>query len=288
MACLWDAASFVLNIILDNYGRCTFANIGHWRFTADACRSVESIVSDERNTGVGGTIFPAAFSTAILKCDDNDSSNVETLSNEFDLPRKAERYYAKENPFPLCSSPVRSEPSMVSKAAAFTNFGCGPKDLKIEEAATLNWACARIRLSIIGTLQWTFPREDDIMWCSIDTESGIYYGSRARPLRHCLWEQYNRGPQGRVGRALAPADHLHWRAHYKEAPNKASAAVGGNAKILRGFTWWSNPAGWCRKEHQKRQCKYNLYCDGLKIYTRSTHGMQQYAWQSIWKELQGC
>ena len=55
--------------------------------------------------------------------------------------------------------------------------------------------------------------------------------------------------------------------------------------------WENNPLfGWCEKNTKKDGTKYNLYTDGLKIYTTLDSRMQQYAEDAVTehlKELQG-
>ena len=55
--------------------------------------------------------------------------------------------------------------------------------------------------------------------------------------------------------------------------------------------WENNPLfGWCEKNTKKDGSKYNLYTDGLKIYTTIDSRMQQYAEEAVeehLKELQG-
>ena len=55
--------------------------------------------------------------------------------------------------------------------------------------------------------------------------------------------------------------------------------------------WINNPLyGWCEKNIKKDGSKYNLYTDGLKIYTTLDSRMQKYAEEAVTdhlKELQG-
>lgn len=55
--------------------------------------------------------------------------------------------------------------------------------------------------------------------------------------------------------------------------------------------WETNPLyGWCNKNKKKDGKPYNLYTDGLKIYTTIDSRMQQYAEEAVTehlKELQG-
>lgn len=50
--------------------------------------------------------------------------------------------------------------------------------------------------------------------------------------------------------------------------------------------WDNNPLyGWCSKNTKANGAPYNLYCDGLKIYTTINASMQEYAEQAVWEQM---
>lgn len=52
------------------------------------------------------------------------------------------------------------------------------------------------------------------------------------------------------------------------------------------LAWEKNPLyGWCNKNYKKDGSNYNIYTDGLKIYTTINYKMQQYAEESVWKHV---
>lgn len=52
------------------------------------------------------------------------------------------------------------------------------------------------------------------------------------------------------------------------------------------YQWYNNPLyGWCRKNHKPDGSNYNLYKDGLKIYTTINSKMQQYAEEALVSHL---
>lgn len=58
----------------------------------------------------------------------------------------------------------------------------------------------------------------------------------------------------------------------------------GNSESYREalYQWQNNPLyGWCRKNHKPDGSNYNLYRDGLKIYTTINSKMQQYAEEAL-------
>lgn len=52
------------------------------------------------------------------------------------------------------------------------------------------------------------------------------------------------------------------------------------------LSWETNPLyGWCAKNKKKDGSNYNIYTDGLKIYTTINSHMQQYAEEAIKEHL---
>ena len=54
------------------------------------------------------------------------------------------------------------------------------------------------------------------------------------------------------------------------------------------IAWANNPLyGWCEKNVKADGTKYNIYTDGLKIYTTLDAQMQRYAEEAVEKHLGG-
>lgn len=52
--------------------------------------------------------------------------------------------------------------------------------------------------------------------------------------------------------------------------------------------WDKNPLyGWCRKNTKANGAQYDLYRDGLKIYTTINATMQKYAEKAVWAQMGG-
>ena len=52
------------------------------------------------------------------------------------------------------------------------------------------------------------------------------------------------------------------------------------------LAWETNPLyGWCAKNKKKDGTNYNVYTDGLKIYTTLNSHMQQYAEEAVEEHL---
>lgn len=205
---------------------------------------------------------------------------------EWVIAVKLERYYTKEeilsmylNKFDFLNNAVGI------KTAAYTYFGCGPKDLKIEEAATLVGMCKNPSLY-----------------------NPVRFNERSRGRRNVVLEQMRKA--GYITDAECDSlqalplkltynrvDHKEGLATYfREYLRGVMTAPKPVRSDYRGWqmqkfyedsiAWETNPLyGWCAKNKKKDGTNYNIYTDGLKIYTTINSRMQQYAEDAVKEHL---
>ena len=59
-----------------------------------------------------------------------------------------------------------------------------------------------------------------------------------------------------------------------------------NQYVFDSIAWETDPLyGWCNKHHKKNGETYNVYADGLKVYTTIDSRMQQYAEEAMYKHV---
>ena len=205
---------------------------------------------------------------------------------EWVIAVKLERYYTKEeilsmylNKFDFLNNAVGI------KTAAYTYFGCEPKDLKIEEAATLVGMCKNPSLY-----------------------NPVRFNERSRDRRNVVLEQMRKA--GYITDAECDSlqalplkltynrvDHKEGLATYfREYLRGVMTAPKPVRSDYRGWqmqkfyedsiAWETNPLyGWCAKNKKKDGTNYNIYTDGLKIYTTINSRMQQYAEDAVKEHL---
>ena len=205
---------------------------------------------------------------------------------EWVIAVKLERYYTKEeilsmylNKFDFLNNAVGI------KTAAYTYFGCEPKDLKIEEAATLVGMCKNPSLY-----------------------NPVRFNERSRGRRNVVLEQMRKA--GYITDAECDSlqalplkltynrvDHKEGLATYfREYLRGVMTAPKPVRSDYRGWqmqkfyedsiAWETNPLyGWCSKNKKKDGTNYNIYTDGLKIYTTINSRMQQYAEDAVKEHL---
>lgn len=245
----------------------------------------------QKNAGGGSTITQQLSKQLYSPSADNVMERLFQKPIEWVIAVKLERYYTKEeiltmylNKFDFLNNAVGI------KTAAFTYFGCEPKDLKIEEAATLVGMCKNPSLY-----------------------NPVRYNERSRGRRNVVLDQMRKA--GYVTEAerdslqALPLKLKYNRVDHKEGlatyfreylrgvltakkPDKANYRGWQMQKYYEdSLDWENNPLfGWCEKNTKKDGTKYNLYTDGLKIYTTLDSRMQQYAEDAVTehlKELQG-
>uniref|UniRef100_UPI003FEFE3F2 transglycosylase domain-containing protein n=1 Tax=Bacteroides eggerthii TaxID=28111 RepID=UPI003FEFE3F2 len=245
----------------------------------------------QKNAGGGSTISQQLSKQLYSPSADNIMERLFQKPIEWVIAVKLERYYTKEeiltmylNKFDFLNNAVGI------KTAAYTYFGCEPKDLKIEEAATLVGMCKNPSLY-----------------------NPVRYNERSRGRRNVVLDQMRKAGYITVEerdslQALSlklsyhRVDHNEGLATYfreylrgvlnAKKPDKSDYRGWQMQKYYEdSLDWETNPLyGWCEKNTKKDGSKYNLYTDGLKIYTTIDSRMQKYAEDAVvehLKELQG-
>lgn len=245
----------------------------------------------QKNAGGGSTITQQLSKQLYSPSAGNVMERLFQKPIEWVIAVKLERYYTKEeiltmylNKFDFLNNAVGI------KTAAFTYFGCLPRDLKAEEAATLVGMCKNPSLyNPVRRADRVRGRRNVVL----DQMCKAAYISQ----RECdslkalpLTLKYHR------------VDHNEGEATYfREYLRGVLTAKKPHRSDYRGWQmqkyyedsldWETNPLyGWCEKNVKKDGSHYNLYTDGLKIYTTIDSRMQQYAEDAVTehlKELQG-
>lgn len=245
----------------------------------------------QTNAGGGSTITQQLSKQLYSPSADNVMERLFQKPIEWVIAVKLERYYTKEeiltmylNKFDFLNNAVGI------KTAAFTYFGCEPKDLKIEESATLVGMCKNpSRYNPVRFNERTRGRRNVVL---DQMRKAGYITEAERDSLQALPLQlkYNRVDH-KEGQATYFREYLRGVMNAKK-PDKANYRGWQMQKYYEdSLDWETNPLfGWCEKNTKKDGSKYNLYTDGLKIYTTIDSRMQKYAEEAVTehlKELQG-
>lgn len=245
----------------------------------------------QKNAGGGSTITQQLSKQLYSPSADNLIERLFQKPIEWVIAVKLERYYTKEeiltmylNKFDFLNNAVGI------KTAAFTYFGSEPKDLKIEEAATLIGMCKNPSLyNPVRFNERSRGRRNVVL--DQMRKAGYITAEECDSLQTLpLKLVYNRVDH-KEGMATYFREYLRGVLTAKE-PNKSDYRGWQMQKYYEdSLDWVNNPLyGWCEKNTKKDGSKYNLYTDGLKIYTTIDSRMQKYAEDAVTehlKELQG-
>ena len=245
----------------------------------------------QKNVGGGSTITQQLSKQLYSPSADNVMERLFQKPIEWVIAVKLERYYTKEeiltmylNKFDFLNNAVGI------KTAAFTYFGCEPKDLKIEEAATLVGMCKNPSLYNPVRYNERSRGRRNVVLDQMRKAGYITEAERDSLQALPLKLKYNRVDH-KEGLATYFREYLRGVLTAKK-PDKANYRGWQMQKYYEdSLDWENNPLfGWCEKNTKKDGTKYNLYTDGLKIYTTLDSRMQQYAEDAVTehlKELQG-
>ena len=207
---------------------------------------------------------------------------------EWVIAIKLERFYTKEEIVSMYLNYFDFLHNAVGiKTAAKTYFGKEPKDLSINECATLVGMCKNP--SYFNPVR--FP--DRCMDRRNVVPSQMV---KAGYLTQQEMEKLSLEP---VTLNFHRADHKEGSAAYlremlrrvlmAKKPNRSDYASWQEQNYYEDSLAWENDPlyGWCNKNTNREGRHYNVYADGLKIYTTIDSRMQEYAEQSVTGHVAG-
>ncbi|MEG1838651.1 MAG: transglycosylase domain-containing protein [Bacteroidaceae bacterium] len=240
----------------------------------------------QKNAGGGSTITQQLSKQLYSPGAGNFMERLLQKPIEWVIAVKLERYYTKEeiltmylNKFDFLNNAVGI------KTAANTYFSREPKDLKIEEAATLVGMCknpslynpVRFNERTMGrrnTVIDQMRKADYITEEECDSLQALPLTLRYKRVDHkeglaTYFREYLRGMM--TAKEPHQSDYRSWQQqkYYEDS-----------------LAWINNPLyGWCAKNKKKDGSNYNIYTDGLKIYTTIDSRMQRYAEETVEEHL---
>ena len=236
----------------------------------------------QKNAGGGSTITQQLSKQRFSPRADNVMERLFQKPIEWVIAVKLERYYTKEeiltmylNKFDFLNNAVGI------KTASNTYFGCQPSELKPEEAATLVGMCKNP--SLYNPLRYN-ERSRGRRNVVLDQMCKAHYITQAEcdslkalPLKL----DYHRVDH-KEGLATYFREYLRGVLGAKEPVKKNYRGWQMQQYYEDSLDWATNPLyGWCAKNKKKDGKPYNLYTDGLKIYTTIDSRMQRYAEEAV-------
>lgn len=249
---------------------------------------LRTVIMQQKNAGGGSTLTQQLAKQLYSPESSGLLSRAIQKPIEWMIAVKLERYYSKEEIIKMYLNQFDFLYNAVGiKSAAWVYFGKDPKDLNIQEAATL--------VGMVKNPAYYNP---------------VRQNERTRQRRNVVFEQMYKA--GKLTRAEVDSlsalpltlnfhkvDHKDGVAPYfREELRRMLRAKKPDRSNYRGWetqkyiddsiAWETNPLfGWIEKNPKPDGSKYDIYADGLKIYTTIDTRMQQYAEEAVAKHMGG-
>ena len=240
----------------------------------------------QTNAGGGSTITQQL---AKQLYSEKASSTLERLLQkpiEWVIAVKLERYYTKQEILALYLNYFDFLHNAVGiKTAANTYFNKEPKDLTLTEAATLIGLCKNP--SLFNPVRYPERARDR-------RNVVLSQMVKAGYLDHAEYSQYSAEP---LTLNFHRTDHKDGSATYLREylrkylmatrPEKKDYASWNYAQFVTDSILWNTDPlyGWCNKNFKKDGSPYNVYSDGLKVFTTVDSRMQRYAEEAVYQHV---
>ena len=205
---------------------------------------------------------------------------------EWVIAVKLERNYTKEEIITMYLNYFDFLHNAVGiKTAANTYFNKDPKDLSLDEAATLIGLCKNP--SFFNPVRYPDRcRERRNVVLAQMQKAG--YISPAEYNRYCdspLTLNFHRIDH-KDGTATYFREFLRQYLMAKQPEKNDYPSWNAQQYYIDSIAWATDPLyGWCNKNVKKDGRPYNIYTDGLKVYTTIDSRMQKYAEEAVYKHV---
>ena len=243
-------------------------------------------IMGQTNAGGGSTITQQLAKQLYSETANSTIQRFFQKPIEWVIAIKLERYYTKQEIIALYLNYFDFLHNAVGiKTASNTYFNKEPKDLTVTEAATLIGLCKNPSLF-----------------------NPVRYPERARERRNVVlqqmvksgymdryeYEQYASEP---LTLNFHRTDHKDGTATYlreflrqymmAKRPDREDYPAWNNVQyVVDSIAWITDPLyGWCNKNFKKDGSPYNVYSDGLKVFTTVDSRMQRYAEEAVYQHV---
>lgn len=243
---------------------------------------IKRIIMGQKSAGGGSTITQQLAKQLYSPESSNIFERALQKPIEWIIAIKLERYYTKDeiikmyfNQFDFLNNAVGI------KTAAWVYFGKDPSQLNLQEAATLVGMCKNP--SYYNPLRYNErTRERRNVVLDQMEKAGYITAAECNTTKQMpLVLNYHRVDHND---GLAPyfREELRRVMMAKKPEEKNYPKWNRQAYVDDSAAWANNPLfGWCNKNKKADGTNYDIYSDGLKIYTTIDANMQEYAEQAV-------
>lgn len=247
---------------------------------------VKTGILRQSSSGGGSTLTQQLAKQLYTEVASNKMERLFQKPIEWVIAVKLEKYYTKEEILTMYLNKYDFGNNAIGiKTAANTYFSKEPKDLSVEEAATLVGMCKNSSLyNPRRRLELTRERRNVVL--SQMEKNGCITRAEEDSLQQTPLVLNYRPVDHKLGPAPYFREYLRGVMTAKEPVKKNYRGWQMQKYYEDSLDWANNPLyGWCNKNRKKDGSNYNLYTDGLKIYVTIDSRMQQYAEEAVDEHL---
>ena len=240
----------------------------------------------QTNAGGGSTITQQLAKQLYSSTAQSAAQRMFQKPIEWVIAIKLERYYTKEEIIALYLNYFDFLHNAVGiKTAANTYFNKEPKDLTVCEAATLIGLCKNPSLfNPVRYPERAKERRNVVLSQMV----------KAGYMDHAEYQNYSSEP---LTLNFHRTDHKDGTATYlreflrqymmAKRPVRTDYPSWNNVQFVAdSIAWDTDPLyGWCNKNFKKDGSPYNVYSDGLKVFTTIDSRMQKYAEEAVYQHV---
>lgn len=245
-------------------------------------------VMQQESAGGGSTITQQLAKQLYSENAHNKFERLLQKPIEWIIAVKLERHFTKEEIIALYLNYFDFLHNAVGiKRAANTYFGVEPRHLSITQAATLIGLCKNP--SLFNPLKYPdrcLTRRNVVLQ-QMQKSGYITRGEYLELSADSLGINYQT-PKDVKGSADYFKEFLRQYMMAEKPEYDAYASWNKRQYVLDSIAWSDDPLyGWCNKNFKRNGEPYNIYTDGLRIFTTIDTRMQQYAEQAVRKHVAG-
>jgi len=240
----------------------------------------------QRNAGGGSTITQQLAKQLFSEATHNSVERMLQKPFEWVIAVKLERSYTKEEIIAIYLNYFDFLHNAVGiKNAAKTYFNKEPKDLTVNEAATLVGMCKNP--SYFNPVRNTERCKDrrNVVLAQMVKAGYLTEEEMRQYAEEPLVLNFHRLDH-KEGIAVYLREYLRVRLMAKKPERRDYPSWNMNKFYEDSVAWQNDPIyGWCNKHYNKDGEPYNIYSDGLRIYTTIDSRMQKYAEEAVYDHV---
>lgn len=240
----------------------------------------------QKSAGGGSTITQQLAKQLYSEKAENVKERLLQKPIEWVIALKLERYYTKEEILTMYLNHFDFLHNAVGiKTAAKTYFDKDPKNLTVNESATLIGMCKNPSYFNPVRNQERCVQRRNVVLSQMEKVGYLSSVDANRLKLDPLNLNFHRTDH-KEGSAAYLRDYLRQVLMAKK-PNRSDYASWQGQKYYEdSLAWETDPVyGWCNKNVKRDGTAYNIYTDGLKVYTTIDSRMQKYAEDAVYKHV---